>query len=344
MRTKIICSIGPATESPEMIEKMIEGGMNIARMNFSHDTHEAHGRRIDTIREIAKKLNKHVDILCDLQGPKIRVRDFENPPIQLCDGEEIVFVTSVCEDIKHGEIMIEDPYLHTDVKKDDVILIDDGQIELSVSASENGRIYCEVVNGGFLYPRKGVNLPFTETTTSSLTDKDEKDLEFILTKNPEWVAISFVQTKKDVLRIRELLGDNKARVMCKIERANAIDNIGEIIEESDGIMVARGDLGVEIPFERLPIIQKQIIKRCNFDNKPVVTATQMLASMTKSPVATRAEVSDIANAVLDGTDAVMMSNETTVGDYPLKALETMRKVVKETESYLHERENLLIKN
>lgn len=342
MRTKIVCSIGPATESKEMIEELIKGGMDIARLNFSHDTHENHGQRIDNIREIATKLGKKVEILCDLQGPKIRIREFENPPIQLIDGEEVVFVTSVCEDIQKGEIVIEDPYLHTDVKKDDIILIDDGQIELNVSAIENGRIYCEVINGGLLYPRKGVNLPFTETTTSSLTDKDEKDLEFIKTKNPDWVAISFVQTRKDVLRVRELLGENKARVMCKIERANAIENIGEIIKESDGIMVARGDLGVEIPYQKLPIIQKQIIKRCNFDNKPVVTATQMLASMTQSPVATRAEVTDIANSVIDGTDAVMMSNETAVGEYPIKALETMKKVVNETEKYLHERENLLM--
>lgn len=341
MRTKVVCSIGPSTESDEMIKEMIERGMEIARFNFSHDTHEAHGERIDRIRKWAKKLNKKVDILCDLQGPKIRIRDFENAPKILISGQKVVFTTSSCMEIKDSDIVIEDPYLHTDVKVNDIILIDDGNIELFVTDVSNHKITAEVVNGGELYPRKGVNLPLTQTTTSSLTDKDIKDLKFVLTKNPEWIAISFVQSDEDVFRLRELMGDSKSRIMCKIERANAIDNLSDIIKASDGIMVARGDLGVEIPFEKLPIIQKQIIKKCNFANKPVITATQMLASMTKSPIPTRAEVSDIANAVLDGTDAVMMSNETTVGKYPLKALEAMTRTIQETEKYLFERKNIL---
>jgi len=341
MKTKIVCSIGPATDSDEMIKGMINGGMNVARMNFSHDTHEAHGQRIDRIRKWAKELNKDVQILCDLQGPKIRVREFENSPKKLVTGETVTFTTSSCNEIKKEEIVIEDPYLHTDVKENDVVLIDDGNIELVVTNVKNHKIQAKVINGGDLYPRKGVNLPLTQTTTSSLTDKDIKDLNFILTKDPDWIAISFVQSDADVFRLRELMGDSKAKVMCKIERANAIDNLEDIIKASDGIMVARGDLGVEIPFEKLPIIQKQIIKKCNFADKPVVTATQMLASMTKAPIPTRAEVSDVANAVLDGTDAVMMSNETNIGLYPLKALEVMSKTVKETEKYLFERENRL---
>lgn len=339
MRTKIICSIGPATESEEMIEKMITHGMNIARLNFSHDSHEAQGNRIDLIRKVAARLGKKIDILCDLQGPKIRVREFEGDPIALTDGEEIVLSTP-CNDAEACEIVIEDPYLHSDVKKDDIILIDDGQIELMVSSVTGQKMTCKVIHGGLLYPRKGVNLPFTQTTTSSLTEKDKDDLKFVLSKDPEWIAISFVQNAQDVINVRNLVGDSQVRIMCKIERANAIDNLNEIIAESDGVMVARGDLGVEIPFEKLPIIQKKIISKSNFAEKPVVTATQMLATMTKSPVPTRAEVTDIANAIFDGTDAVMMSNETTVGLYPVEALITMKKVVEETENYLFHRKIL----
>lgn len=340
-RTKIVCTIGPNTESEEMIEKLIKAGMNVARMNFSHDTHENHGARIDNVRRIAKQLDKEVEILCDLQGPKIRVRQFENAPIQLATDDVIVMVTSSAPEIETGEIVIEDPYLHQDVQAGDVILIDDGLIELVAEEVKDFRIIARVVVGGDLYPRKGVNLPYTETTTSSLTEKDVKDLEFALTKDPEWVAISFVQNAKDVTRVKELIGDHRARVMVKLERGKAIENLGEIIAAADGAMVARGDLGVEMPIAKVPVIQKQIIKRCNFDGKPVVTATQMLASMIHNPFPTRAEVSDIANAVFDGTDAVMLSNETAVGEYPIKAVETMRNVIKETEDYLYHRENKL---
>ncbi len=341
MKSHIICSIGPSTESKEMIEKMINEGMTIARMNFSHDTHESHGMRIDRVRDVAKRLGKKVLILCDLQGPKIRVRDFENAPRKITAGEKVVLTTSVCKAIKPGEIVIEDPYLHGDVKVGDVILLDDGMMELVVDDATNHKIMCTVIVGGDLYPRKGVNLPLTKTTTSSLTDKDLKDLEFVLTKDPEWIAISFVQTKDDVARLRKLIGKSKAKIMCKIERANAIENIHDIIKEADGIMVARGDLGVEIPMEKVPLIQKRIIRYCNDAQKPVVTATHMLASMVKNAVSTRAEVSDIANAILDGSDAVMMSNETTIGQYPLEALKTMAKVTRETENFLYEKENLL---
>ena len=342
MRTKIVCSIGPATDSEEMLRKMIEGGMDIARLNFSHDAREVHMERIDRIRKIASELGKKVQILCDLQGPKIRIAgDSNDAPRKLNDGETVTLATHVCPDITPDDIVIDDPYLHGDVSVSDVILIDDGIIELEVTGVEGCRIICKVINGGDLYSRKGVNLPLTTTTTSSLTDKDKADLALALTKNPDWIAISFVQTKEDVLNVRNLMGDSKARVMCKIERANAIDNLNEIIDETDGIMVARGDLGVEIPVEKLPIVQKRIIRLCYDAGKPVVTATQMLASMTKIPYPSRAEVTDIANAVFDGTDAVMMSNETTVGQYPVQALHTMRKVAKEAENYLFRGENTI---
>lgn len=341
MRTKIVCSIGPSTESEAMIKALIQNGMSIARMNFSHGTHEEHNSKIDLVRKWAKKLKKDVEILCDLQGPKIRVQEFEKAPKVLLEGKKVVLTTSVCNQIMPGEIVIEDPYLHGDVKPKDVILFDDGQIELVVEKVTNHKMHCKVIVGGDLYPRKGVNLPYTQTTTSSLTDKDLRDLEYILKKNPDWIAISFVQNENDVKRIRELIGKSKAKIMCKIERANALDNIHEIIKESDGIMVARGDLGVEFPIEKLPIVQKQIINMCNDADKPVVTATQMLSTMTKNPFPTRAEVTDIANAVIDGTDAVMMSNETAVGQYPLEALKMMAKIVENTETYLYHRKNRL---
>ena len=341
MRTKIVCTIGPNTESEEKIKALIENGMNIARLNFSHDTHENHGKRIALIRKMAKKLDKKVFILCDLQGPKIRTAEFAKPPRKVRDGQTIILTSSVCENCKPNEIMIMDPYIHSDVKPKDLILIDDGAIELMVQKVVKYQIFCKVIHGGEIYPKKGVNLPLTKTTTSSLTDKDVKDLEFILTQEPDWVAISFVQGVEDIQTLKNLMGKSKAKIMCKIETAMAIENIDSIIRESDGIMVARGDLGVEMPIEQLPIIQKQIIKRCNYVGRPVVTATHMLSTMTHSPFPTRAEVTDIANAVFDGTDAVMLSNETTIGQYPIEALKTMHKIVEATEDYVYHRENNL---
>ena len=341
MRTKIVCTIGPNTESEEKIKELIENGMNIARLNFSHDTHENHGKRIKNIRKWAQKLDKKVSILCDLQGPKIRTADFPNPPYKLRDGQSVILVSSSIEKTNPKQIMIMDPYIHSDVKPKDLILIDDGAIELIVEKIEDYQIFCKVLHGGEVYPKKGVNLPLTKTTTSSLTEKDKRDLEFILTQEPEWIAISFVQTVEDVLALKSLMGKSKAKVMCKIETAVAIDNIDAIIQVADGIMVARGDLGVEMPIEQLPIIQKQIIKRCNYDSTPVVTATHMLSSMTHSPFPTRAEVTDIANAIFDGTDAVMLSNETAIGEYPVDALKTMRKIAEATENYIYKHENRL---
>ena len=339
MRTKIICSIGPNTESEEKIRELIENGMGVARLNFSHDNYENHGHRIDLVRKWSKKLKKNVEILCDLQGPKIRIADFPNPPHKIKDGQKIVLISSIAEKLEKNEIMIQDPYVHGDVNPKDIILIEDGLIELIVEKVIDHRMYCKVIRGGNIYPKKGVNLPLTTTTTNSLTDKDKEDLKFILTKNPDWIAISFVQTEEDVIQLRELMGKSKARIMCKIETAVAFDNIDSIIRAADGIMVARGDLGVEMPFEKLPILQKQIIKRCNYEGVPVVTATQMLSSMVSAPFPTRAEVSDIANAIYDGTDAVMLSNETTVGKYPIEVLKTMRKVIEAIEEYIYHRAN-----
>lgn len=340
MRTKIICSIGPSTESDEKIRELIENGMDIARLNFSHDMHKAHAQRIKKIRFWSKKLNKKVNILCDLQGPKIRIADFPNPPKKIMEGKKYIFATNGSNKINPSDIIISDPYLHSDLKKNDIVLIDDGQIELIVEKVIDHRIYAKAITSGDLYPKKGINVPLTQTTTSSLTPKDLKDLEFILTQNPEWIALSFVQNKKDVEDLRKLIS-KKIKIMCKIEKASAIKNLNEIIEASDGVMVARGDLGSELPIEKLPIIQKEIIKKCNYAEKPVVIATQMLASMVDAPFPTRAESTDIANAVFDGTDAVMLSNETNVGQYPIRALKTMVKIVIAAENYAFNRQNKL---
>ena len=337
MRTKIICTIGPKTESEQMIKQLIENGMDIARLNFSHDTYLTHKKKIDRIRKWSKKLKKDVKILCDLQGPKIRIADFPNPPKKLTEGKKYIFTTISSPDINKNDIVIDDHYLHNDLLKNDVILIDDGQIELVVTNIKNHKIEAKVINGGLLFPRKGVNVPLTKTTTASLTEKDIKDLDFILKQKPDWIALSFVQDDNDVIKLRNLINNKNIKIMCKIERAAAIENLNKIIAVADGIMVARGDLGAELPIEQLPLIQKRIIKNCNFADKPVATATHMLASMVSSPIPTRAEVTDISNAIFDGTNAVMLSNETAIGAYHLNALKIMKKIVTETEKYLFDK-------
>lgn len=341
MRTKIICTIGPNSDGEEKIRQLIENGMDIARLNFSHDTREKHGQRINLIRRLAKKLNKDVKIMCDLQGPKIRIADFKNSPIKISKDQKWVFTTSACKAIKRSEIQIDDPYLHADLKKNDIILIDDGQLEFIVEKVKQHKIHTRAIRDGLLFPRKGVNVPLTQTTTASLTKKDLKDLDFMLTKEPDFVAISFVQTASDVEQVKKLLGQSNIKIISKIERANAFNNINQIISASDAVLVARGDLGVEMPIEELPVIQKKIIKSCNYVGKPVIAATQMLSSMLNQPYPSRAEVTDISNAVFDGADAVMLSNETTVGKYPIEALQIMVKIVKATEDYIYHRQNNL---
>lgn len=338
MKTKIICTIGPSSDTEEKMKSLLKHGMQIARFNFSHGTHSYHQEKIELLRKVAKKIGKKVDILCDLQGPKIRVSNFSGGPIHLRARQEIILDTGKCvTGIKNKliEVSIDDKYLHADVSKDDTILVDDGKIELKVMKIRGCKIHCRVLNGGELYPLKGLNLPTTSTTTNSLTPKDKKDLKFILTQHPEFIAISFVQSKKDVERLKKLISNPKIKIVSKIERAPAMTHLDEIIGVSDMVMVARGDLGVEIPIEKLPIMQKIIIKRSNYLAKPVITATQLLDSMTENPYPTRAEATDVANAVLDGTNAVMLSNETAVGKYPVKALQMLVKIVMETEKYLY---------
>ena len=335
LKTKIICTIGPSTQSETMIHELVENGMDIARLNFSHGSYKWHKDAMDKIKYWSNKLNKPVALLCDLQGPKIRVANFDNPPRELEKDEQIILASPDSKNINQGDIIIDDKYLNTDVKVGDPILIDDGKIELKVLAINDGKIICKVIIGGNLYPHKGLNAPSTKTTTSSITEKDKKDLEFILPLKPEYIAISFVQTENDVLNLRKLVNNKNIKIISKIEKAQAIENFTKIANASDAIMVARGDLGVEIPIERLPFIQKSIIKQCNEHKQFVITATQMLASMVDSPTPTRAEVTDIANAVLDGTTAVLLSNETAVGKYPLQSLNIMKKIIIEAEKYLN---------
>ena len=335
-KTQIVVTVGPKCESPEMIKKLIEGGMDVARFNCSHDTQETFEKRAKLIRKYSSSKRK-VKILADLQGPRIRVGTMPEKGRTLKDGEKVVFSTHVCNDIKKTEIVIKDPYLHEDVKVGDIILLDNGIMELYVTKVHQHKIEAKVIHGGVLYSNKGVNLPLTKTTTSAITDKDKLDIEFAKRMKFDYVALSFVSCKEDLLLLRQLLGEKGPRIVSKIETALSITNLNDIIEHSDAIMVARGDLGIETPIERLPILQKEIIYKTISAGKPVITATQMLDSMVKSPYPTRAEVSDIANAVLDGTSGVMLSNETAVGVDPLKALDMMSKVVVATEDYIRNR-------
>ncbi|OQB06741.1 MAG: Pyruvate kinase [bacterium ADurb.Bin212] len=339
-KTQIVVTVGPKTESPEMIKKLIEGGMDVARFNFSHDVHESFEKRAKLIRKYSS-LRKKVKILADLQGPRIRVGDMPKEGRTLRDGEKIVFTTHVCGAIKKEEVVIRDPYLHEDVKKGDIILLDNGIMEAYVTGVHEHKIEAKILRGGTLFSNKGVNLPLTKTTTSAITDKDKKDIEFIKKMKFDYVALSFVSCKEDLELLRHLLGEGGPKIISKIETGQAIQNLHDIIELSDAIMVARGDLGIETPMEKLPLLQKEIINKTKYAGKPVITATQMLDSMVKSPHPTRAEVSDIANAIIDGTSALMLSNETAVGDYPLQALNMMAKVAEATEDYINNGKVLL---
>lgn len=333
-RTQIVVTVGPKTESPAMIKNLIISGLDIARFNFSHDTHETFAKRAKVIRSIARRKLKKVKIIADLQGPRIRVGNLPSRGRELKDGEKITFCTNVCGEIKKNEIVIRDPYLHEDVEKGDIILLDNGTMEANVISVQQHKIETRITRGGILFSNKGINLPLTTTTTSALTEKDKADIEFIIKKKFDYVALSFVSNKEDVMELRKLLGENGPKIISKIETAKAIQNLAEIIDVSDGVMVARGDLGVEFPVEKVPLLQKMIISKARWAGKPVITATEMLASMVENHVPSRAEVSDIANAVLDGTSAVMLSNESAVGKHPILALKMMKRVVAETENYI----------
>lgn len=337
-KTKIVCTIGPASESVEMLEKLIEAGMNVARLNFSHGDYEEHGARIQNIRKATEKLGKNVAILLDTKGPEIRTHTMENGAIELQTGSELI--VSMKEVIGTPEkISITYPGLIDDVNVGTTILLDDGLIALEVIEIDkaNQEIKTIVRNSGTLKNKKGVNVPGVSVKLPGITEKDAKDIVFGIEQGVDFIAASFVRRASDVLEIRELLEEHNAghiQVIPKIENQEGVDNIDEILEVSDGLMVARGDLGVEIPAEEVPLVQKELIQKCNQLGKPVITATQMLDSMQRNPRPTRAEASDVANAIFDGTDAIMLSGETAAGNYPVEAVQTMHNIASRVEQAL----------
>jgi len=339
-KSKIVCTIGPASESLENIKKLILAGMNVARLNFSHGDFEEHGARINTIRQASKELNKTVAILLDTKGPEIRTGKLEVEPIELVQDE---YLTLTTEEILGDQNRISITYsdLPNDVQVGSTILIDDGLIGLTVVDIQGTEIKTRIVNGGTIKSKKGVNVPGVNISLPGITEKDTNDILFGIEQDIDFIAASFVRKASDVLEIRELLEKNNAghiQIISKIENQQGVDNLDEILAVSDGLMVARGDLGVEIPAEDVPLAQKLMIQKCNVAGKPVITATQMLDSMQRNPRPTRAEASDVANAIFDGTDAIMLSGETAAGKYPVESVLTMSRIAEKAESALNHRE------
>jgi len=327
-KTKIVCTIGPASRIYDVIEKLIRRGMNVARLNFSHGSYKEHLQVIENIRQASLKIGQPIAILQDLGGPKIRIGKIIKEPIFLKEGSSFILTNREVTG-NEQEVSLTFPSLPQKVEKGDCIFLADGTLELKVKEFTSTDIICRVVRGGKLTSHQGVNIPNISMDIPSLTEKDYQDILFGIKNKVDFIGLSFIRRAEDVLKVRKILKENKAEeisLIAKIEKKEAVDNLKEIIEASDGIMVARGDLGVEIPLENVPLVQKNIIKKCNFVGKPVITATQMLISMMSNPRPSRAEVTDVANAILDGTDAIMLSEETAVGNYPLEAVETMNKI------------------
>lgn len=342
-KSKIVCTIGPASESLENIKKLILAGMNVARLNFSHGDYEEHGNRINVIRQASKELGKTVAILLDTKGPEIRTGKLEVEPIELVQDE---YLTLTTEEILGDQNRISVTYsdLPNDVQVGSTILIDDGLIGLTVVDIQGTEIKTRIVNGGTIKSKKGVNVPGVAISLPGITEKDTNDIIFGIGQDIDFIAASFVRKASDVLEIRALLEKHNAshiQIISKIENQQGVDNLDEILAVSDGLMVARGDLGVEIPAEDVPLVQKQMIAKCNVAGKPVVTATQMLDSMQRNPRPTRAEASDVANAIFDGTDAIMLSGETAAGKYPVESVLTMSRIAEKAESALNYREILM---
>jgi len=336
-RTKIVCTLGPASSDPETIREMVRAGMDVARMNFSHGTHEEHRQRVERVREAAKAEGRVVTILQDLQGPKIRVGQMKDDSVMLKEGQDLVITTEEMEGTSE-RIYIDYETLPQDAEVGGRILIDDGLLELKVTEINNLELHTTVVEGGPLRSRKGVNLPHIRTTTPSLTEKDLKDLELGLELDVDLIALSFVRERSDVRELNRRIyqAGKNVGVIAKIEKPEAVRNIDDILEEVDGIMVARGDLGIEMPMEEVPSTQKDLISKGMSSAKPVITATQMLESMVDNPRPTRAEASDVANAVLDGSDAVMLSAETAVGTNPVRVLDAMNQIIQKAEAHWQE--------
>lgn len=332
-KTKIIATIGPATASFEQLEALFLAGVNAFRLNFSHSSHDVHLKIIEWTQQLNDKHQSNVSLIADLQGPKLRVGEVENNAIELIKGATIKVTTRPV--LGTAELIdVTYPALARDVKAGEQILIDDGKISLEVVES-NGEdlVTCKVVDGGILSSRKGFNLPHTRITVPSMTEKDRTDLKFILSQPINWVALSFVRRAKDILELKEIIQQNNAqtKVIAKIEKPEAIKNIESIIRATDAVMIARGDLGVEVPMEEMALVQKSIIRKCIEHARPVIIATQVMESMMEMPRPTRAEITDVANGVLDGADAIMLSGETSVGKFPVKVIETIDKIVRRTE-------------
>ena len=334
-RTKMIFTIGPASDSEQILTKLMDIGMNVTRLNFSHGTHEDHKIKMDLIKSLREKLNKHVAIMLDIKGPKIRTHNFNGDKVLIDKGQKFTF--SCGKEILGNKEICSVSYenLCNDLKANGTILVDDGLIEFKINSIEGTEIKCTAVNSGYIGNHKGINVPNVSIGLPAVTDKDKSDLIFGCQQGVDIVAASFIRKADDVLDVRKILnanGGDNIQIISKIETQEGVDNIDAIIEVSDGIMVARGDMGVEIPIQKVPIVQKMIIHKCNKVGKPVITATQMLDSMIRNPRPTRAEASDIANAIFDGTDAIMLSGESANGDYPLEAALTMSNIAIEAEA------------
>ena len=344
-RTKIVATVGPACESYEMLVNLVKAGVNVFRLNFSHGTHENKAQIIEKIRKINKTLPYNIAILADLQGPKLRVGEIENNALEINPGDLLTFTNTKCVGTRE-KIYVSYPNLHNDVVPGNIIMIDDGKLEVKVMRIlPNNDVKVEVVMGGILSSKKGLNLPDTKISLPALTEKDLADLDFILTQNVDWIALSFVREVKDIIGLKDILKErkSKAKVIAKIEKPEAVNNIRDIILESDGIMIARGDLGVELPIEKVPLIQKEIIRKCMHRAKPVIVATQMMESMIDRVKPNRSEITDVANAVLEGADALMLSAETATGQHPTLVIETMTKIILEIEktAYDYNRDDIL---
>jgi pyruvate kinase len=337
-KTKIVATIGPATESEEMLTKMLKAGMNVMRLNFSHGDFAEHQNRVNNLRAVMKKTGMRAAILQDLSGPKIRLGEFYQERVELKSGDKIVITT---EKIVGDEKRVSINYMEfpKEVKPGDKVMVDDGKKMFEVLSIKGNEVTCKIIVGGNTKGRRGVNLPDTDISMSCLTEKDLKDVEFGIKNKVDFIALSFVRKPSDITELREILKKKKcnAGIIAKIETPQAVKNIDEIISLVDGLMIARGDLAIEVPYQKVPGYQKMMIQKCNDAGKPVITATQMMESMIKSPVATRAEVSDVANAILDGTDAVMLSEETTLGEFPINAVTVMATVASEIEANYPER-------
>ncbi len=332
-KTKIVATIGPATSSKKMLKQIIEAGVNVCRINFSHGSHEDHLQVIKRVAEINKENGYHTAILADLQGPKIRIGEVENGAVEITAGEKITFTTSKTTG-NAKKVYINYSQFPKDVKVGERILVDDGKLAMEIiSTNKKDEAVAKIINSGTLSSKKGVNLPNTKVSLPSLTEKDRVDLDFAIENNVEWIGLSFVRNARDIIELKHIIKSQgkTSRVIAKIEKPEAVADIADIIDKTDGVMVARGDLGVEIPMEEVPLVQKDIVKRCLVAAKPVIIATQMMESMITNISPTRAEVNDVANAVLDGADAVMLSGETSVGTYPLQVIQAMVKIIEQME-------------